>query len=59
MKVLGPAGLSPHMKQVLYVEKKIDEKYGSVFTKPRSRKPVKREALLMIERRTGKKVGTI
>lgn len=58
MKIKGPAGLSPHMKKVLMAEKKIKEAYPD-YTNKRTRNPVKREALLMIERRTGRKTGTI
>lgn len=59
MKIKGPAGFTPHMKRVLIADKKLKEAYPDFTNERPPRSRAKWEALKMIERRTGRKVGTI
>ncbi len=58
MKIKGVAGKSKRQQRLIYMSKQIENMYPQL-KKERPRKPIKREALLMIERKTGKKDGTI
>lgn len=49
---------SDRQKKLMYMANEINKLYPN-FTNERPRKAIKREALLMIERKTGKKQGTI
>lgn len=58
IKIKGPAAKSKRMQHLNYLSKQVEAMYPQLKDE-RPRKPAKREALLMIERKTGKKVGTI
>lgn len=58
MKIKGPSEKSKRQQRLNYLSKKVEAMYPQLKSE-RPRKPIKREALLMIERKTGKKVGDI
>lgn len=58
IKIKGPAAESKRMQHLNYLSKQIEAMYPELKNE-RPRDPAKREALLMIERKTGKKVGKI
>lgn len=58
MRVKGVAAKSKRQQQMIYLSKQVESMYPQLRSE-RPRKPAKREALLMIERKTGRKVGTI
>lgn len=58
IKVTGHTAESQRLRKLRYLAKQIEAMYPQLKSE-RPRKPAKREALLMIERKTGKKQGTI
>lgn len=58
MKIKGLAGKSKRQQRLFYLSKKVETMYPQL-KEERPRKPIKREALLMIEQKRGKKEGTI
>lgn len=58
MKIKGLAGKTKRQQRFIYLSKQIETKYPQL-TSERPRSTLKREALLMIEQKTGKKKGTI
>lgn len=58
MKVKGLATKTAREKRLIYLSKQVEAMYPQLRSE-RPRKPIKREALLMIERKTGKKIGKI
>lgn len=58
MKIKRPAGKSERQNRLAYMAKQV-EAMNPQLKDERPRKPAKREALLMIERKTGEKVGKI
>lgn len=58
MKIKRPAGKSARQQRLDYMAKQVEAMYPQLKYE-RPRKSIKREALLMIEQKTGKKVGKI
>lgn len=58
MKIKRPAGKSERQQLLDYMANQVESMHPQSKDE-RPRKPIKREALLMIEQKTGKKVGKI